>query len=51
MVMVTHDVGLKGFADRVVWLRDGRIQRIESTPKWKQDNTIAELEDNLKALK
>jgi putative ABC transport system ATP-binding protein len=30
LVMVTHDVGLKMFSDRVVWMRDGKIQRIES---------------------
>lgn len=29
LVMVTHDVGLKMFSDRVVWMRDGKIQRIE----------------------
>lgn len=29
LVMVTHDVHLKSFADRVVWMRDGRIQRID----------------------
>jgi len=31
LVMVTHDMGLKMFADRVVWMRDGKIQRIEVT--------------------
>ena len=29
LVMVTHDVYLKSFADRVIWMRDGKIQRIE----------------------
>merc|ERR1712000_105754 len=29
LVMVTHDVHLKNFADRVIWMRDGKIQRIE----------------------
>lgn len=33
MVMVTHDVGLKNFADRIIWMRDGKIQRIEIVPK------------------
>lgn len=27
--MVTHDVHLKNFADRIIWMRDGKIQRIE----------------------
>jgi ABC-type lipoprotein export system ATPase subunit len=29
LVMVTHDVHLKNFADRVVWMRDGKISRID----------------------
>lgn len=33
LVMVTHDVGLKFFADRVIWMRDGRIQRVELVPE------------------
>jgi len=50
-IMVTHDVGLKHFSDRIIWLRDGKIQRIEITPKWKQEQTIRELESNLDATK
>ncbi|EGG15989.1 putative non-transporter ABC protein [Cavenderia fasciculata] len=30
LVMVTHDVGLKMYSDRVIWMRDGKIQRIET---------------------
>ncbi|EFA84749.1 putative non-transporter ABC protein [Heterostelium album PN500] len=30
LVMVTHDVGLKMYADRIIWMRDGKIQRFES---------------------
>jgi len=29
LVMVTHDVGLKNFANRVIWMRDGKIQNVE----------------------
>jgi putative ABC transport system ATP-binding protein len=29
IIMVTHDVHIKGFADRVFWMRDGKLQRIE----------------------
>lgn len=29
LVMVTHDVAMRGFADRVVWMRDGKIVRVE----------------------
>jgi len=32
LVMVTHDVGLKFFADRIIWMRDGKIQKIEAVP-------------------
>lgn len=40
LVMVTHDVGLKYFADRIIWLRDGKIQRVEyvSSEKKKRNN-------------
>ena len=33
MIMVTHDVGLKTFADRVVRMADGKIAKIEEIPK------------------
>jgi len=28
--MITHDVSLKNFADRVVWMRDGKIIKVEN---------------------
>ena len=43
LVMVTHDVHLKAFADRVVWMRDGRIQRIEVVPAHRGFESTAEL--------
>lgn len=33
MIMVTHDVGLKTFANRVVRMADGKISKIEEIPK------------------
>ncbi|RKO95294.1 ABC transporter-like protein, partial [Caulochytrium protostelioides] len=30
MIMVTHDVSLKHFAHRVVYMRDGKVARIET---------------------
>ena len=36
LVMVTHDVSLKFFADRIIWLRDGKIQRVETVGARKQ---------------
>ena len=29
-VVITHNAAIAGMADRVVYLRDGRIQRVES---------------------
>jgi len=43
MVMVTHDVSLKNFANRVIWMRDGKIQHLEVISKEKRQKRIAEL--------
>lgn len=51
MVMVTHDVSLKYFANRVVWMRDGKIQRIESVSNEKRQETYDKLESDLKEMK
>jgi len=51
MVMVTHDVGLKGYADRIVWMRDGKIQRIETASKKKKKETIEKLNADLREIK
>ena len=32
MIMVTHDVGLKAFAHRVVRMADGKVANIVTTP-------------------
>jgi len=29
MIMVTHDVGLKTFADRVIRMADGKVSKIQ----------------------
>jgi len=50
MLMVTHDVALKSFADRVIWMRDGKIQRIETMPTWKKEEAIAKLDAQLKEV-
>ena len=51
MVMVTHDVSLKSFADRVVWMRDGKIQRIEVVPKQKKEDAIRKVTEELEDIK
>jgi putative ABC transport system ATP-binding protein len=33
VIVITHNAAIAGMADRVVYLGDGRIQRIESNPK------------------
>jgi len=47
MVMVTHDVGLKNFADRILWMRDGKVQRTEIVPQWKREEAIRKVEEDL----
>lgn len=37
MVMVTHDVGLKNFADRVVHMADGKVSRVTAIPQDARD--------------
>jgi len=50
LVMVTHDVGLKFFADRIIWMRDGKIQRTEIVPTSKKAEIQQKLESNLRAF-
>jgi putative ABC transport system ATP-binding protein len=47
LVMVTHDVGLKFFADRIIWMRDGKIQRVETVSSRRQAEMVAELDRDL----
>jgi len=50
MLMVTHDVALKAFADRVIWMRDGKIQRIEEMPRGKKQEAIENLDVQLREI-
>jgi len=50
LVMVTHDVGLKMFADRVVWMRDGKIQRIEATTPAAREESRRKLDQELENI-
>jgi putative ABC transport system ATP-binding protein len=45
LVMVTHDVHLKSFADRVIWMRDGKIARIDTN----SDESKRKVRDELAA--
>jgi len=52
LVMVTHDVGLKEFADRVIWMSDGKIKNVEVMNRKQQKQRIAKLrEDTERILK
>ena len=47
LVMVTHDVYLKNFANKVITLRDGKISKEEEISKEARDAAIAELRAKL----
>lgn len=47
LVMVTHDVAMRGFADRVVWMRDGKIVRVETISQQTRDSRFALLKEDL----
>jgi len=51
LVMVTHDVSMKFFADRVIWLRDGKIQRIEAVQESKRKETLDKLNEKLEDIR
>jgi len=44
LVMVTHDVGLKNFAHRVIWMRDGKIQNVEKISEKRRKSRLQKLE-------
>lgn len=50
LVMVTHDVGLKYYANRIIWMRDGKIARIERVSEAKRRQTIAELDSQMEDI-
>merc|ERR1712113_646652 len=50
MVMVTHDVGLKTFAHRVVRMADGKIHKIQTTPPEARNGIIRSLSERVKAI-
>jgi len=47
LMMVTHDVGLKEFADRVIWMRDGKIKYVEVTSKEAKQKRLKKLKEDL----
>lgn len=50
MIMVTHDVGLKAFAHRVVKMADGKVNKIKTTPHATRQGIINELNKRVEAI-
>eukprot|EP01091_Cochliopodium_minus_P002182 TRINITY_DN12067_c0_g1_i1.p1 TRINITY_DN12067_c0_g1~~TRINITY_DN12067_c0_g1_i1.p1 ORF type:complete len:413 (+),score=140.07 TRINITY_DN12067_c0_g1_i1:32-1240(+) len=50
LVMVTHDVSLKFFSDRIIWMRDGKIQRIETVSENKKKQVYEDLKKDVEEL-
>ena len=43
LVMVTHDIYLKNFAHRVIWMRDGKISKIETISERAREEALKQL--------
>jgi putative ABC transport system ATP-binding protein len=50
LVMVTHEISMKAYADRVIWMRDGKIQTVERTSAKKKREAYAKLEADFAKL-
>jgi putative ABC transport system ATP-binding protein len=50
MVMVTHDVGLKNFADRVVHMADGKIHRVAPVKREDREQICKQLDDRIDVI-
>ncbi|KAG4103283.1 putative ATP binding cassete transporter [Neocallimastix lanati (nom. inval.)] len=50
LIMVTHDVYLKNFADRVIYMRDGKIAKQEIIPIDIKKKTLEDLDNRINEL-
>ena len=50
MIMVTHDVGLKYFAHRVVKMADGKVNQIVPIPSQARNDVVASLNERVEAI-
>ncbi|ORX57698.1 P-loop containing nucleoside triphosphate hydrolase protein [Piromyces finnis] len=50
LIMVTHDVYLKNFADRVIYMRDGKIAKHEVIPVEMKKKALADLDNRINEL-
>jgi putative ABC transport system ATP-binding protein len=51
LVMITHDVSLKNMADRVIWMRDGKILKVEQVSQRKKEKRIRQLREEMEEYK
>lgn len=49
-MMVTHDVGLKDFADRIIWMRDGKIKFVEVTSQAAKQKRLQKLNSEMEVF-
>jgi len=47
LIMVTHDVYLKNFADRVIYMRDGKIAKQEIIPFEMKKKALEDLDNRI----
>lgn len=47
LIMVTHDIYLKNFAHRIVWMRDGKVAKEEIIPQERREAALRDLENKL----
>jgi len=50
LIMVTHDVYLKNFADRVIYMRDGKIAKHEVIPIEMKKKALSDLDNRINEL-
>lgn len=50
MIMVTHDIGLKNFAHRVVKMADGKVNKIKTVPVSARQEIISDLNRRVQAI-
>jgi ABC-type methionine transport system ATPase subunit len=51
LVLVTHDLSIKHFSDRVLWMRDGKLQRVEIVAQTKRTEAYENLARDMEALR
>jgi len=50
MIMVTHDIGLKNFATRVIRMADGKVHKIQEIPDDARNQMIKDLNQRVLAI-